>query len=225
MAEAPFAHTAVPLSHSLGAGTLGRQPLGRNNAGTSAGTIDLKALARLVLARDSRRDSNRDALSHDSPTASATMGQSRQGVATSDPALITWGEAQAERAALVEYDGNIPREWAEGFARLDPVNPPADVPQHRWAVFIDDVGRFLDSGFADQASALGWTPFDLFGADPDKPFARIDRAGLLWLLNGSRLIALTDDAATIETGTGARRTYRRKPKAAGPILAWDLVQR
>ena len=56
MAEAPVACTAVPLSHSLGAGTLGRQPLGRNNAGTSAGTIDLKALARLVLARDSRRD-------------------------------------------------------------------------------------------------------------------------------------------------------------------------
>ena len=75
------------------------------------------------------------------------MGQSRQGVATSDPGLITWGEVQAERAALVEYDGNIPREWAEGFARLDPDRPPGDVPLKRWQRFVDDVGLFLDSPF------------------------------------------------------------------------------
>ena len=35
--------------------------------------------------------------------------------------------------------------------------------------------------------------------DDTRPFARIDRAGLLWLLHGDRLLVLTEDAATIET--------------------------
>lgn len=70
-----------------------------------------------------------------------------------------------ERAAIIEQDGHILREWAEGFARLDPDQPPGDVPPRRWQQFVDDVGRFLDSGFADRAAALGWGPFDLFGCD------------------------------------------------------------
>jgi hypothetical protein len=45
-----------------------------------------------------------------------------------------------ERAALIEHEGNIPREWAEGFARLDPNRPPGDVPLRRWRAFVDDIG-------------------------------------------------------------------------------------
>ena len=52
----------------------------------------------------------------------------------------------------------------------------------RWLQFIDDCGRFIDDGWAPCAEALGWTPLDLFGCDRAKPFSRINRAGLLWLL-------------------------------------------
>jgi hypothetical protein len=55
-----------------------------------------------------------------------------------------------------------------------------------------------------------------------RPFARIDYAGLLWLLAGDKLIALTADTATVETCTGARQTYRRRPGEPGRVLAWDL---
>jgi hypothetical protein len=41
-----------------------------------------------------------------------------------DRALATWGEAEAERAAIVEHDGRTPRGWAEGFARLDADRTP-----------------------------------------------------------------------------------------------------
>lgn len=129
----------------------------------------------------------------------------------------------AERAALIEYGAGVPRAWAEGYARFDPDRPPGDVPPQRWLRFVDDVGHFLDGGFAEQAAALGWGPLDLFGADDVRPFARVDRAGLLWLLHGDRLVALTVDAAIIETPTGARQTYRRKPNEPGRVLAWDLV--
>jgi hypothetical protein len=133
------------------------------------------------------------------------------------------GRCRRGRAAIVEHDGGIPRSWAEGFARLHPNRPPDDVPPKRWQQFVDDVGKFLDGAFCVVAAALGWGPFDLFGCDRDRPFARIDRAGLLWLLNGDRLLALTEHTAMIETRTGARQTYRRRPVAIGDaVLAWEL---
>jgi hypothetical protein len=141
-----------------------------------------------------------------------------------DRELATWGEVEEERAAIVEHDGKIPRAWAEGFARLHPDRPPGDVPPKRWQRFVDDAGQFLDSPFCAVAAALGWGPYDLFGCDRDRPFARIDRAGLLWLLNGDRLIALTENTATIETRTGARQTFRRKPNEPGRVLAWQLAE-
>src|SRR5436305_14264626 len=54
---------------------------------------------------------------------------------------------ESERAAIIQHAGDIPQEWAEGFARLDPNHPPGDVPLRRWQRFVDDVGLFLDSGF------------------------------------------------------------------------------
>jgi hypothetical protein len=143
-------------------------------------------------------------------------------VATPVPvAPASWSEDDEERAAIVEHDGGIPRAWAEGYARLHPDRPPADVPAKRWQRFINDVGLFLDGPFCLFAAALGWGPLDLFGADRERPFARIDNAGLLWLLNGDKLIALSENTATIETRTGARQTFRRRLLAVGDVvLAW-----
>jgi hypothetical protein len=92
-----------------------------------------------------------------------------------------------------------------------------------WVQFIDDCGRYLDDGWAERAAALGWRPLDLFGCDRERPLVRHDHAGLLWLLHGRRLLALTADAAVIETATGARQTYYRRPAAARDVvLAWEL---
>jgi hypothetical protein len=45
---------------------------------------------------------------------------------------------------------------------------------------------------------------------------------LLWLLDGNRLAALSENTATIETRSGARQTYRRRLGEPGRILAWEL---
>ena len=97
------------------------------------------------------------------------------------------------------------------------------MPPRRWLRFVDDVGRFLDSPFCAVAAALGWGPLDLFGCDRERPFARIGQAGLLWLLNGDRLLALTENTATIAIKTGAQQTYRCKPSEPGRVLAWELA--
>jgi hypothetical protein len=124
---------------------------------------------------------------------------------------------------MIEHDGGVPRGWAEALARLDPARPPADVPLRRWLTFIDDSGRFLDHRWAERAAALGWGPLDLFGCDRERPLVRHDHKGLLWLVNGGNIIELHRDHAIIETCTGARQSYRRRPVEVGRVaLVWEL---
>ena len=96
------------------------------------------------------------------------------------------------------------------------------MPAGRWQTFIDDIVRFLGQGWADEAVALGWGAYDLFGCDRERPFARIDHAGLLWLLNGDKLIELDRHKAVIQTRTGVRQTFRRKPVGFGDVVVpWE----
>jgi hypothetical protein len=134
-----------------------------------------------------------------------------------------WQPSFDERAAIIEYDGINPRVWAEALARLDPARPPCDISPMRWLRFIDDCGRFLDEGWAHRAESLGWGPLDLFGCDRIKPFARLDRAGLLWFIGGRKLLALTTDMAVISNSSGANLTFYRRWHETGDVLAWELI--
>ena len=136
---------------------------------------------------------------------------------------VKWSDAQEERAAIAQYDGAAPRAWAEALARLDPNRPPNDVPPRRWLRFIDDCGRFFDAGWAARAAAFGWGPLDLFGCDRERPFARVDHLGLLWLVKGGTIVELNRDRAILQTESGAPQTYRRRPVEVGRVvLAWEL---
>ena len=135
-----------------------------------------------------------------------------------------WGELEEERAAIIEFDGRASRTWAEALARLDLAKPPVGVPLARWQQFIDDCGRFLDLGWANRAEAFGWGPLNLFGCDRERPLARYDRMGLLWIIQGGKLVALTAHTATIDTLTGSLQTHRRVPIGSDRIvLAWELA--
>jgi hypothetical protein len=127
-----------------------------------------------------------------------------------------------KRTQIIEYDSGTPRVWADALVRLDPACPPCDIPPKRWLLFIDDCGRFLDDGWAAHAARLGWGSLDLFGCDRTKPFARVNRAGLLWLLDGRKLLALSADAAAIATASGGYLAFRRRILESGGVLAWEL---
>ncbi len=124
-------------------------------------------------------------------------------------------------APATSCEVGLPSEWAEGIARLQTMSPPANVPPRRWEQFIDDDARFADR-WAAKAAALGWGPADLWGCHHEKPYERINCAGLLWLLNASEIVALTADSATIRTRTGAIQSFRRRAAPPGTVLAWEL---
>jgi hypothetical protein len=125
-----------------------------------------------------------------------------------------------ERAALVEYGAGVPREWAEGFARLDCSKPPQGYPLPRWHQIINDGGLFLDQ-WAHQAAELGWTALDVFGVNPAAPLVRYDGMGLVPLIQGCRVISIAADSAQIKTSSGNTQTYSRRPRLDAVAL-WQL---
>jgi hypothetical protein len=93
---------------------------------------------------------------------------------------------------------------------------PDYIDAAEWQQVIDDGRRFV-SRWGEQAEALGRTDADLFGLHepPEKPapgyrrLSRLDQAGLIWLLHGRSVIALTTSEALIRSISGATLTYRR----------------
>src|SRR5262245_949743 len=85
---------------------------------------------------------------------------------------------------------------------------PEQVELRRWQQAVDDGYRFLTS-WGEQASTLGWSGEDLFALHPVAPDARYDAMGLVWLLRGRPVVALTASTATILLRSGSTLTYRR----------------
>jgi hypothetical protein len=118
----------------------------------------------------------------------------------------------------------IPVYWFEGVARLDPDRPPTDVPRLRWRQFVDDCRTFLNSAedWAERAARLSWDAMALFGCAPKRPLDYSGSAGLLWAINGGRLVELRRDWAVIEVPVHrSQRVFsRRNMDAAKIILPW-----
>jgi len=102
---------------------------------------------------------------------------------------------------------------------------PDHVEHERWQQAVEDGRRFL-AAWNDQSEALGWTARDLFGLHtvPDRPsvsyrrLSRYDATGLVWLLQGGEVVALTEDTAAIRLPSGSVNTYRKLNKPAlGPV--------
>jgi hypothetical protein len=118
----------------------------------------------------------------------------------------------------------IPSSWIDGVARLDYHRPLADIPPHRWRQFLSDCNNFLTSGenWAERAAQLGWDAEDLFGCLRSRPLMHPGGAGLLWAINGGRLVELHREWAVFELAVnGSRRVFeRRRVDVAKVSLPW-----
>jgi hypothetical protein len=126
------------------------------------------------------------------------------------------------KVTIVEIPA-IGLRYRRTFAHLQ-VKPPAHVPEDRWRQCVEDGRTFLHQ-WGRQAESLGWRSADLFGlhtppANPHPCYRRLsryDQTGLLWVLQGRDVIALTEATATIRNpATGSLTIYRR---FSNPALA------
>jgi hypothetical protein len=114
--------------------------------------------------------------------------------------------------------------WIAGVAILDPNRAVAGIPPLRWRQFIHDCKAFLDpaKGWAEAAYGKGWSTLDLFGCNPSQPLAHLGVAGLLWAVNGGRVIEIHRGWALIEqANNGSRRNFdQRRSRQASLTLPW-----
>jgi hypothetical protein len=89
--------------------------------------------------------------------------------------------------------------------------------------FINDCHTFLlaKETWAERADEHGWNDLELFGCCR-RPLERLGNAGLLWAVNGGRLVELRRDWAVIERASDRSRHvhHRERPKAADITLHW-----
>jgi hypothetical protein len=88
---------------------------------------------------------------------------------------------------------------------------------------MPDCHAFLlaKENWAERAAAHSWTDLELFGCCRC-PLERLGNAGLLWAINGGRLVELRRDWAVIERASDRCRQVhqRERPKAADITLPW-----
>ena len=118
-----------------------------------------------------------------------------------------------------------PRGWIDGVARLADMMTPAKFPAERWTRAVADATTFLET-FAPNAHQFGWQDWELFGCHRQAPWHRIQGLGLVPLLQGNTIVALTSSEAAVRTRTGATLTFRRKQTdplyPAERCLIWEL---
>jgi len=118
----------------------------------------------------------------------------------------------------------VPLPYAPATAALRE-RCPALVEVGRWEQCIADAETFT-AQWGEQAAALGWTVRDLFGlhkvpARPHPSYRRLSRyeqPGLVWLLEGRPVVALTESTAAISSPSGTIAVYRKDNKPpVGPF--------
>ncbi len=135
----------------------------------------------------------------------------------------TGGPSEAEQvrfdeaAGALEYDHRQPRAVAEAVASLSVMRRPDSLSAERWRQLVADAGRFMSTRWAE-AETAGWSVLDIFGVSPG--FARrLDRDGLVSLLYGREVGAITADHIEILTGGDVLRF--RKRGGAGAVPMWE----
>jgi hypothetical protein len=159
------------------------------------------------------------------PHQSFAFGQSEGPAVQNRGSGVQSERLKRDHAGHVSAPQEISTGWIAGVALLRDAPAPRGYPKHAWQQLLLDSERFLERWGA-QATSLGWLTWELFGCHRRAPWGRIQGMGLVLLLRGKELAALTATEAVIRTPTGAHQTYRRK--TADPLhlaercLVWEL---
>jgi hypothetical protein len=99
-------------------------------------------------------------------------------------------------------------DWRERLREVLSKPRSEHVPTERWASAYQGVEQFV-KGWAAKAANLGWTFDELFACA--EPFANVSLHGAAWFVGDSTVTAVTADAITLRTKSGAtQRIYRMR---------------
>ena len=85
--------------------------------------------------------------------------------------------------------------------------PPPGCTEDRWAEARRGLQHFVEKGWADQATLLGWTLDELYRMPP--VWSRVDLTGAALMIDERKVVAVTGGAIVIESLGGAGLKFRR----------------
>jgi hypothetical protein len=132
------------------------------------------------------------------------------------------GPTKFEQEDLGKTSDHLPAEWHAILDELKGSTPVKGFGDARWQSLIDDACSFL-ARWGEAAHLLGWTVLDLFGVHSVAPAARFDCVGLIPVLRGSSVVALTEASATIRGPSGSLLTYRKAAKAKSGVVVTKFL--
>ena len=106
-------------------------------------------------------------------------------------------------------------------AIINTAEPPPDCSEQRWVVARRGLKRFLDEGWGDQSTLLGWTLEELYAVPP--VWGRVDLCGAALLIADRRVVAITEATITTVGVTGSHLKFYRAPRArVVDVVAQDV---
>jgi hypothetical protein len=126
-------------------------------------------------------------------------------------------------AAAGETGRGVPAKWTKRIALLKSGEPRLGMSPLNWSQFVRDARRFL-AEWGAEAARLGWSAEDVFGVHPLAPEARYDVMGIVPLIRGNEVVAISEQRATIRTPGGGLMTYYRGRSNNGSVSVWELLQ-
>ena len=141
------------------------------------------------------------------------------------PSVVSVVTTETTKASLCRFGRSVVgrKSLPDALSELE-ARCPDYVEAARWQQCIADGRRFL-AAWGEMAATLGWSSPELFGLHqvPQQPAAtyqrlsRYDATGLIWLLQGHPVVALTKGEAAIQRDS-AVVVYRKDRKPAlGPF--------
>ena len=105
----------------------------------------------------------------------------------------------------------MPKDWAEGFARLKPNEPPDGLSKPDWAARLDGALSMTDV-HGQRLSGLGWTFEALFSFG--ETWLRLDQRSVGWfvaeaLSGGGRILDADEKRIHYQKANGAALTVWR----------------
>ena len=85
--------------------------------------------------------------------------------------------------------------------------PPPDCSPQRWSAAQYGLRRFVEKGYADQATLLGWSNEELYRVP--ELWSQIHLTGAALMIDDRKVIAVTKSSIAIETRSGSQLKFRR----------------
>lgn len=113
--------------------------------------------------------------------------------------------------------------WRAGFRQCTQSEPPSMIPLASWRLFLRDASGFLAGSWARTALTLGWDDLQLFGADRDRPWQRLDHQGALWFLHGNKIHQISERVIVMGRAEAKLRYVATSVDPDHVVMPWELV--